>query len=172
MKRHLHTKGFTPLQISSVTGFTLTELMIASLIIAFTAAGTFVLLGSASQLSNRRSHRYEVFEYASQTLDTLKDYVSADTTNSFYELTGDDPGPTCPGGGVNRYALEELPIAGDQHCHPLPAGTLENQLGGERTYIIEDIDLSAIFDTDNDGDPTNDMDLKRITVTIDWTEPQ
>ena len=144
----------------SSEGFTLSELLIATVIVILTAAGTITLLGSTTQLSHRRSHRYEALEYAYQTMDTLKDYVTADTADPLhlYHLTNDDPGAGCAGGAANRYALS--PLSGVQnHCHPLPSGVVKNQLAGKRTYTVEDVVLGGTT-------------IKRVTVTVQWTEPQ
>ena len=152
MRKRLGTKGFT-----------LAELLVATFIITLTAAGTFLLLGSGAQFGARRSHRYEAFEYASQTFDTLKDYITPNTGgNPIYHLQGDDPGPGCGGpAGANRYALS--PLSGAQnHCHPLPSGALKDQLGGKRSYQVEDVDING------DTKP----DYKRVVITLDWTEKQ
>lgn len=129
------------------------ELLIATAIILFTAAGTFLLLGSASQFMGRRSHRYEAFEYGIQTLDTLKDYVTPLGTDPAYNLQGDVAGPSF-------WALDPGPPS--PHQHDLPAGVLRDQLGGIRRYTVTDVDL--------DGDLI--YDYKQVTVTIQWTEPQ
>lgn len=141
-------------------GFTVTELLVATFIVVFTAAGTFVLLGSATQFTHHRTHRYEAVGYAVQTLDTLKNYVTTEpTTDSAYQITG-DPSPPCGAGPSPRYAL--LDQAGWDHCHPLPEGILRDQLRGRRSYTVEDIDINGDTETD----------YKRVTVTIDWTEPR
>lgn len=140
-------------------GFTVTELLIASFIIAMTAAGTFLLLGNAAQFTGQRNHRDEAVEYALQTLDVLKNYVSDDMDNSVYRLNGDTP--DCVAGPPSGYALLDGGGAWS-HCHPLPVGLLRDQLSGERRYSVEDLDL--------DGDHI--ADYKRVTVTIHWTEPQ
>ena len=139
-------------------GFTIPELLMATFILVFSAAGTFLLLGSTSQFTSHRTLRYEAFEYASQTLDTLKDYVTEDTPNTIYRLTGDVHNCSGPSSG---YALIE-PAGAWEHCHPLPPGTFRDRFGGRRRYTVEDVDL------DFDGDP----DIKRVTVTINWTEAQ
>ena len=137
-------------------GFTVLEIMMATVIIVFTAAGTFLLLGSASQFMGRRGHQYEAFEYGIQTLDTLKDYVTpiatGDPGSITYHLQGD--------GAANFVALDPGPPS--PHQHDLPAGVLRDQLGGLRTYTVEDVDL------DGDGN----YDYKQVTVTVQWTEPQ
>lgn len=145
-------------------GFTIVELLIATMIVVFVAAGMVVLLGSTAQLSGRRTHHYEALEFALQTVDSLKDYVTADETNARYHINGDDPGAGCGGpGGPPRYALQELFVGGQGHCHPLPAGSMiRSRFGGQRTYTVQDVDL------DGDGNP----DLKRVVVRMNWTEPR
>lgn len=152
-------KGFTPLEMKSLTGFTVAELLVASFIITLMAAGTFLLLGNAAQFTDQRDHRGEAIAHALQTLDILKNYVSQDTDNPVYHLSGDPTAP-CGAGPPNRYALLDGGGAWD-HCHPLPPGTLRDELRGQRIYTVEDQDL--------DGDLI--ADYKRVTVTIRWTEP-
>ena len=156
MMKHFHT-----------TGFTLAELLIATFIVTLTAAGTFVLLGSGAQFGTRRSHRYEAYELGSQTLDTLKDYVSYDDADTVlkYRLTEDNNvGVNCAAGASTRYALKQL-LGGQRHCHPLPTTSLVG-LGvipqRQRTYQVTDVDLNG------DGR----TDYKRVTVTVNWTEKQ
>ena len=162
----------------NASGFTLTEILIATFVVTLTAAGTFLLVGSGAQLAVHRSHRYEAYELGSQTLDTLKDYVSYGTTaqldaNSNYRLTQDsNAGADCAGVASSRYALKQLP-AGQRHCHPLPATSLVGLGVGsqrQRTYQVTDVDLAPTFDSDGDGIVANDKDVKRVTVTVDWTE--
>ena len=141
-------------------GFTLLEMLVSIALLAVVAAGSFALLASAKQLAQKPSFRTEAVYYAGETLETLRDYVTTQTGDPEYQLAGD---PVVP-----PYALTPDP----GHTHALPAGTFKDTLGGTRTYTVTDIDLDSAFDSDGDGDPTNDVDYKKVTVTIQWTEQQ
>lgn len=153
------------------SGFTIVEILIATIIVVFVAGGTYVLLGSMAQFTGRRPHSYEAFNYAVQTLDTLKNYVTQNTGSTNYYLTGDS-GIECPGDGLARYALEDGTVGPRSHRHPLPAGAFYTNYGGRRCYTVEDVDLAPTVDTNGDGNLTNDADVKRVTVTVSWREPR
>jgi len=146
-------------------GFTIVEILIATVIVVFTAGATFALLGSVTQFTGRRPHSYEAFNFATQTLDTLKNYVTRNFGDPKYQLTGDaaaGAGGECPGVGAASYALRDGPALNPEtHRHPLPTGpgTLADDYQGERCYTVEDVDLN--------GDGT--MDYKRVIVTVTWT---
>lgn len=170
MKNHLSTNGFT-----------LTEFLIATFIIVFAATTSFFALASASKMAGHRDHRYQAYGYAAETLDILKNYVTSNTTLPQYHLTGDDPASNCSTGSAGRYALLQVfdsPMGsnpgGAGHCHPLPTGvgTLATRYGGRRTFEVENVDLDPVIDSDGDGNPANDVDLKRVNVYVTWTEVQ
>ena len=139
-------------------GFTLLEMLVSIALLALVAAGSFALLASAKQLAQKPSFRTEAVYYAGETLETLGNYVTAQTPPPLpkYQLSGDV-----------GYALTQA-----SNTHLLPAGTFKDTLGGTRTYAVTDIDLDSTFDSDGDADPTNDVDYKKVTVTIQWTEQQ
>jgi len=150
--------------------FTVTELLMATLIVSLMAALTFVLLGSVTQIQDKRSHRYEALDYAAQTIDTLKDYVTLNVTDlPTYELAGD--AANCGGPGP-LYALEVSIGQGWDHCHPLPAGDFVTQLGATRTYTVEDVDLDPLFDSDGNGTFDDDQDLQRVVVTVTYNDQE
>ncbi len=155
------------------SGFTVVEILIATALIVFVAGGTYALLGSAAQFTGRRPHSYDAFNYAVQTLDTLKNYVTQNTGSTNYRLTGDSGGE-CPGVGPARYALEDGAAGPRPHRHPLPngPGTLFTDYRGRRCYTVEDVDLAPTVDTNGDANPANDADVKRVTVTVSWREPR
>ena len=133
-------------------------MLLSLALLAIVAAGSYVLLASAQQLSQKPSFRSEAVYYAGETLETLKDYVTAQTPPLLpkYQLSGDA-----------GYALTQA-----SHTHLLPAGTFKDTLGGTRTFAVTDIDLDPAFDSDGDGNTGNDVDYKKVTVTIQWTEQQ
>ena len=171
MKNHLRPNGFT-----------ITEFLIATFIVVFAAATSLVVLASTSKMAGHRGHRYLAYGYAAETMDILKNYVTNNTALPQYHLTGDDPpgtGASCTGAAIGRYALAPLfdsPMGSNTnglgHCHPLPTGTgtLATRYGGRRTFEVQNVDLDPVVDSDGDGNPTNDVDLKRVNVYVTWTE--
>ncbi len=139
----------------------MTEILVATVVIVFSAASAYVLMASATRLTGHRSNRQEAYAFGVQTLELLKNYVTQSSTDSQYHISGDDPGPNCGGGSPGRYALAPLNSGSQGHCHTLPAGPFRDARGGNRTYRVWDVDLNA------DGQ----ADLKRVTVTVNWNEP-
>ena len=153
----------------SLRGFTLLELLVSMALLIVVASGSFVLLASAKQLAQKPSHRSDGVYFASETLETLRDYVTATPTREnppltlVYRLVGD----------VDPYALTDL--GGPNHIHVLPTapdprGFFKDTLGGTRTYVVQNVDVAPLFDSDGDGNPANDVSYQRVTVTVQWTE--
>jgi type II secretory pathway pseudopilin PulG len=108
-KRRFNRKGFTPsenkksLILSSLTGFTLVEIIIAGLIISITAGGTFASYLYARQYSDKFRHRAmatagasEIAEYIRYKLaDGYRNSIYLNTTTGTYDkntITAADPG--------------------------------------------------------------------------------
>lgn len=149
-------------------GFTLIEIVVSTGILVFVSSLTFLLLVSGRQLTQKPSHRTEAGYLASETLETLRNYVTANPQRSVglswvYNLLGD--------GNPFRYALLDLQGPAP-HLHQLPPGPFKDTLSGTRQYDVDDVDLDPAFDSDGDGINNNDSDYKKVTVTVRWEEQQ
>ena len=60
-------------------GFTLVEVIVASLILVFTVAGVLLVFSSEKAALERAGRRIQAMDFARQTLEQLKNEVRADT---------------------------------------------------------------------------------------------
>ena len=82
--------------------------------------------------------------------------------NFIYRLVGD----TSPDD-----ALHGAPGVGIGHTDTLPVGVLGGSSAApSRTYRVWNVDVAPTFDSDGDGNPGNDIDYKKVTVTVQWQE--
>jgi len=145
----------------SEDGFSLLEVLIATILFLTVASGSMFLLASARTVTTKPSHRTQGIFYAAETLDTLKDYVTTDTTETRYQFLGD--------GG--QYALGgSFTSPGTAHTHL--SNPFDDQVAVVRTYRVLNVDVATGFDADSDGIPNNDMDYQKVTVTTTWTDPK
>ena len=157
----------------STRGFTLLEILVSSALLIVVASSSFVLLVSARQLTQKPSHRSEALYFASETLEVLRDYVTARTapTDTKYQF---NVGGVASGTYALATGAAALVPAGP-YTHELPAGFFSDPvasggLGGTRTYTVTKEDVAPGIDKDLDGDPTNDFDYTKVTVTVTWEE--
>ena len=122
-------------------GFTLVEVIVASLILVFTVAGMLFIFASEKAALERAGRRIQAMDFARQTLEQLKNEVRADTW-----LTG-----TISAGTHNTEAF--LSLSGYK---------LGDSFNAAREFTITDIDIDS-----SGGDP----DYKSITVAVDWVDP-
>lgn len=123
------------------------EVVVASLILAL-AVGGVLFVFSTEKISVAHTGRLiQAMYFPCQTLEHFRNEVGADTW----------PGGTLAEGGPTD--------------DPLPNCDFKNSFGATRSYVIVDKDADAAVDSDQDGDFTNDVDYKEITVTITWSDP-
>ncbi len=122
-------------------GFTLLEVMVATLILVLVVAGTFAVCTAGERFVREAMHRTEALDFARQALEQLHDEVKAATWDSV------NPGD---------------PLSPGTHALLLPAGDLRDRWAGVRQYLVTDLDW--------DGDSAT-AEAKRVTVTVTWNEP-
>ena len=128
---------------SSLTGFTLLEIVIAMLILSLVVAGIFGMFTTSSKFIAEARHRLQAVNYARMVAEHLKVYVSADSSVP----AGADTALTA---GANKsFSLSGVTIA--------PSSAIPNTTGQECGYTI----------TNN---PSGATGLKETTVTVTWTE--
>jgi type II secretory pathway pseudopilin PulG len=117
-KNKVNKKGFTPLEnkrssiLSSLTGFTLVEIIVAGLIITITAGGTFAAYLYARQFSDQFRHRAMAQRGAQEIIEYIR-YRLADGYRNNVDL---EPGfeyglvadPTVPRRAVADTDLQDI----------------------------------------------------------------
>jgi Tfp pilus assembly protein PilV len=133
------------------SGVTLLEVIISLVILALVVISVSFAITVAIKNATRNRNRIVALGYAVSTIEWLKNYVTADTTATKYNYSG-------------AYALAQnttgvsMPFSADYESNyqtPLA------NLNATRNYTVTDIDLNA----------DNVPDLKKVTVTVNWTEP-
>ena len=132
-------------------GLTLIEVIIASLILSITVGGILYLFSTEKVVISRTGRRVEAMNFARQTIEQLRNEVRDDTW-----LVG-----TLSAGTHSTEAF--LSLSGTELGDKFP--------GQGRSYTVTDIDADSGFDSDGNGVKTDDIDYKKVTVTVDWTEP-
>jgi prepilin-type N-terminal cleavage/methylation domain-containing protein len=94
-------------------GFTLTEVLIAMLILSLAAAGMFAVFITGKGFTLRCGRKFEAINFARQTTEHLKDDVRATT----WDLSG-------------------APLSLGNHNEPLPSGDLKDKWSGQRNYQV------------------------------------
>ena len=135
-------------------GVTLLEVVVSLIILALIVISVSFAITAAIKNATKNRNRIVALGYAVSTIEWLKDYVTADTTATKYQH------PNYSG----TYALNQntngfnTPFSMDyESSYTAPL----SNLGGTRNYTVTDIDLNA----------DNVTDLKKVTVTVNWTEP-
>ncbi len=136
-------------------GLGLLEIIISMLILALIVASINFTLIVATKNATRNRNRVVAVSYALSTLEWLRNYVTANTAATKYQH------PQYSG----TYALSQRAAPGFNTPFSLDYESTYrpplSDLGGTRDYTVTDIDLNS------DGNP----DLKKVTVTVNWTEP-
>lgn len=138
-------------------GFTLLEVLMATLLFALVTAGGFFLIFSAGQYSGERyKHRLEAINLCQQTAARLRNAVVSD------DVSG-NPSHS----NFNRYAD---PVSGgyalsvrQTHEDPIPPTSGLFWLNNEkstRTYVVEQVSMDA------DTQP----EYYRVTISVKWKE--
>lgn len=136
-------------------GVTLLEVIVALILLALIVISISFTITTAIKNAARNKHRVVALGYAVSTIEWLKDYVTADTAATKYQH------PNYSG----TYVLAQsstgynTPFSNDyESSYQTPLANLN----ATRNYTVTDIDLNA----------DNIPDLKKVTVTVNWTEPQ
>ena len=132
-------------------GFTLVEVIISAVILAFTVGGLLFVFSTESGVVARIGRRMQAMDFARQTSEQLKNEVRADKWPGVVGdvLFGSDT-------GITHTTEAFLPLGGSD---------LGDKFSGTREYTVTDKDA--------DGDGTyEDDEYKQVTVTVQWTEPQ
>ena len=135
------------------SGVTLLEVIISLVILALIVASVSFAITTAIRNARISKNRLVAVGYAVSTVEWLKNYVTADTTAAKYNYSG-------------AYALAQntagvnVPLS-DDYANTSQCQTPLINLNATRNYTVTDIDLNA----------DNIPDLKKVTVTVNWTEP-
>ena len=103
-------------------GFTLVEVIVASLILVFTVAGVLFVFSSEKAALERAGRRIQAMDFARQTLEQLKNEVRADTWDAGGLRVHDDGWQALPGkfaanfSGRRKYVVTSGPAAGSYRC--------------------------------------------------------
>ncbi len=123
------------------SGFTLIEIAVSMVILSVAVSGMLMALLMGRKNINVPDHRIAALNFAQQTIEDLKGKV----------------GETLwPAGTPGKRHLE----SGDHPPKPSPSLTVGGELGsfgGARSYKV--------------WDNVAGTDLKKVTVTVSWTEP-
>ena len=103
-------------------GFSLMEVIIAALILALTAGGVLYMFSTGKGTTARSGHQIQAMDFTRQTLEELKNAVSADTWPNAGNLAAgvDKPAPITNGGdftskfhGDRKYTVNDVIVMGD-----------------------------------------------------------
>ena len=123
-------------------GFSLVEVIVAALILALTVGGILFIFSTEKGVVSRTGRKVQAMDFARQTLERLKNEVSAETW---------------PVGG-------DLGQVGVATTDPILPGETYNEFrdkfNATRSYIVTDVNP--------DG---GEVDYKSVTVTVGWKEP-
>lgn len=129
-------------------GFTLVEVVVAMLIVSLVAAGMLAVFVVGRRSIGMAGHEVQALDFAREAIDELKGRVGG-------YLWGDDYLDPTPTGGT--YYPPGSPSGG------LPPGDFRDTFGGVRTYTVDNVPAGIA-----DGQER----YKRVTVRVNWTEPQ
>jgi len=132
-------------------GFSLMEILIAMIILMIAVGGVLLVFPTEKKAVTIANRKLIALSYANEVTEELKNAVGADTWPNAGDLGA---------------------VVGVPNTRLLPAGKLRDIFGGTRTYtVVENVDADPGFDSDGNGDPTDDIDYKKVEITVDWNEP-
>lgn len=132
-------------------GLTLMEVIVSALILAVTVGGVLYIFATEKGVVARTGRRIEAMDFARQTLEELKNAVTAGGTNAW------------PGGALAQTdAAWGDPGVWNNWVGLSADSNLGSKFTGEgRRYRVQNID------PDGDGE----IDYKQVQVVVDWGEP-
>ncbi len=146
---------------NGILGFTLVEVLVAILVISITLSGLLAVILMGKKTLKTDKYRIKALNYAQETLEELKNYVSLQQTDGF----GVTSYGHLPNGGIldgdtyPNWALEPAG-SGSPHRHDIQNST-DVALGFDREYTVEDVDISGVG-----SGPI----LKKVTVTVTYPD--
>ena len=155
MKCNNQLKGFTPLEGTTdsswhgvkrkklLTGFTLIEVLVSIFILSLTVTGLFAVFFMGEKTIQTDKNRVKALNYAQETLEELKNYVTIDGVYSHLPNSGVLVGDTS--------GLSWAFTVSNAHTHNTGV------TGFTRTYTVE-----------NEG--VGGRTLKKVTVTVEYPE--
>jgi len=149
---------------NGILGFTLVEVLVSVFVISITLSGLLAVILMGKQTLKTDKYRVKALNYAQETLEELKNYVSLQQKDSF----GIDKYVHLPNAGklegddsiTYQWALDPTG-SGNPHVHGIQNST-DVALGFARTYIVEDVDI---------GGGSGPI-LKKVTVTVTYPDVQ
>ena len=131
-------------------GFTLMEIVAASVIGALVAGGTMTAFVMAVKFSQKASSRTEATQLAQQTLEKFRDRVAC-------RGSGQTQGDAWYDAACNA----DAPLGSTSD--PIPGSSVLPQFNGARTYSV------VPWDCDGDGMPG---DCMKVVTKVTWTPPE
>ena len=142
-------------------GLSLMEVIVSALILAITVGGVLYVFSTEKGVVARTGRQVQAMDFARQTLEELKNAVSADTW-PFSGTTGTPNSTRDDLGGLK---------ADVTFTDTLDAGAFRDKFFGGRKYTVTNIDADTGVDAEGDGFPANDVDYKMVEVVVEWEEP-
>ena len=133
---------------------TLIEIIVSMIILSLLAAGLysiFSFVGAKKQGGPGSPRDNQAISYARQTLEDLRNSVSANTTQA---AMLNDTTANCVGKTAHSVCG-----TGKEYTYPLPAGDFKDKYGGVRKYTVWDI-----------ADGNGDVAYKKVTATVTWND--
>jgi len=145
---------------NKILGFTLVEVLVAIFVISITISGLLAVILMGRQTLKTDKYRIKALNYAQETLEELKNYVSLQQLDAFGVTSYSHlPNAGILEGDTYTWALDPAG-AGSPHRHDIQNST-DVALGFDREYTVEDVDISGVG-----SGPI----LKKVTVTVTYPD--
>ena len=142
---------------NGILGFTLVEVLVAVFVISIALSGLLAVILMGKQTLKTDKYRVKALNYAQETLEELKNYVSLKQKDGF----GTDSYAHLPNGGILEGDTHTWALAvANDHQHSISNST-DVALGFTKTYTVEDVDMSGIG-----AGPY----IKKVTVTVTYPD--
>jgi prepilin-type N-terminal cleavage/methylation domain-containing protein len=129
-------------------GFSLVEVLVSIFIISITLCGLLAIFIMGKKTLKTDKYRIKALDYAQETLEELRNYVSEPREGSYSHL----PNQGILEGDTYSWAFDD----GDNHIHTINNST-DVALGFSRVYNVQDEIIGS-------------QTLKRVTITVTYPD--